>query len=201
MLSQMEEHLKITGSGRRSIVVSAIICEGGLAAVAFMMGYLLQQPALSSSYATLPAFGQGLLATVPLVLGLLAIDWLPSKSLKQLDTFVRQSLVPLFRGLSLGEIFVIAALAGIGEEMLFRGVAQAWMAHVTDSSLIGLILASITFGLAHPLSRTYMVLAAAIGLYLGGLLLWTENLFVPIVTHAAYDLFAIAYLLHTTRKD
>jgi membrane protease YdiL (CAAX protease family) len=75
------------------------------------------------------------------------------------------------------------------------------MAHVTDSSLIGLILASITFGLAHPLSRTYMVLAAAIGLYLGGLLLWTENLFVPIVTHAAYDLFAIAYLLHTTRKD
>jgi membrane protease YdiL (CAAX protease family) len=138
------------------------------------------------------------LAAAPLALGLLAIDHLPVGPLKTLDAFVREALVPLFRGLSLPEILLVAALAGLGEEMLFRGAAQPWLARVTGSIPVGLLLASALFGLAHPLSRTYVVLAAAIGLYFGGLLLATDNLLAPIVAHAAYDLFAIVYLLRTT---
>jgi membrane protease YdiL (CAAX protease family) len=51
------------------------------------------------------------------------------------------------------------------------------------------------FGLAHPISTTYAVLASLIGIYLGFLFVATDNLLVPIVTHAAYDFLALVYLL------
>jgi len=61
-----------------------------------------------------------------------------------------------------------------------------------------LAIASIVFGLAHPMSVTYAVLAGAIGVYWGWLLMASENLLVPIVTHTAYDFVAIVYL---TRRE
>jgi membrane protease YdiL (CAAX protease family) len=51
------------------------------------------------------------------------------------------------------------------------------------------------FGLAHPMSTTYVVLATVVGVYLGGLLLVTDNLLAPIVAHAAYDFVALVYLV------
>jgi membrane protease YdiL (CAAX protease family) len=41
----------------------------------------------------------------------------------------------------------------------------------------------------------YAVLAALVGLYLGGLFIWSDNLFVAIVSHASYDFVALSYLV------
>ena len=60
---------------------------------------------------------------------------------------------------------------------------------------VGLVAAAILFGLLHPLTPTYAVLAALIGLYLGWLRMATGNLFVPITTHAIYDFLVLAYLV------
>jgi len=57
------------------------------------------------------------------------------------------------------------------------------------------LIASVLFGLFHPITPTYAALAAAIGLYLGWLWLACGNLLTPIVTHALYDFLALAYLV------
>ncbi len=78
---------------------------------------------------------------------------------------------------------------------MFRGIVQAGLAGYLGSPWAGLIVGSLAFGLAHPMSKTYVVVAALIGIYLGCLLLLTGNLLVPIVAHAPYDLVALVLLV------
>jgi hypothetical protein len=106
--------------------------------------------------------------------------------------------LPLLAGSSLFEIAGLSALAGLGEEMLFRGVVQPAIAGLFDppwAPWLGLAGASVLFGLAHAVTRAYVILAALVGAYLGGLWLLTENLLVPVVAHALYDFGAILWLL------
>ena len=101
------------------------------------------------------------------------------------------------------ELAVIAALAGIGEEMLFRGVIQAVVAQQIGGPRgmwWGLLVAAALFGLLHPVTPTYAVLAALIGLYLGWLWLAWGNLLLPIITHGSYDFLALWYLLRARNQ-
>ena len=59
----------------------------------------------------------------------------------------------------------------------------------------GLLLASLLFGLFHPISLTYMIIASILGLYLGLVLYAGGNLISVIVVHAFYDFAALGYLL------
>ena len=129
------------------------------------------------------------------VAALVLVTRVPVGPLAELEKVVRRTIVPLFRSSTLWELAVICALAGLGEEMLFRGVAQAGIERFSGSPWLALAVASVLFGLAHPITATYAVLAGLIGVYLGWLLLATDNLLVPIVTHAAYDFVALVYLL------
>jgi uncharacterized protein len=143
---------------------------------------------------TTPALLQGVLATVPLLLGLrwsLRTHWQP---LARLVTFVQQHVRPLFVGCSLGELALLALLAGLAEEALFRGVVQIGLSRWL-SPWGGLAGASLLFGLVHFLTISYATLAALVGLYLGALLLLSGNLLVPIVVHALYDLIALMVLI------
>ena len=98
---------------------------------------------------------------------------------------------------------MIAALAGLGEEMLFRGVIQAavggWIGG-DAGQWIALAAAAVLFALAHSITVMYLVLAGLIGLYLGGLWLATGNLLVPIIAHGLYDFVALAYFVKIRKK-
>ena len=61
-------------------------------------------------------------------------------------------------------------------------------------------MASLLFGIAHAITPAYLVLAALIGEYLGGLWLWTGNLLAPIIAHAGYDFIALWYLAKGAQK-
>src|SRR6266567_3525912 len=50
-----------------------------------------------------------------------------------------------------------------------------------------LVLASVLFGVAHAITLTYALLAAAMGAWLGWLWLWCDNLLPAILAHALYD--------------
>ncbi len=179
----------------QSFVRAAVACEGGLLLAALVLGWFLERPPLAQIEWTLRGFGEGLLAGAPLVIFLLATVRYPVGPLKPIEAVVKQLLVPLFRSTSWGQLLVISALAGIGEEMLFRGAMQAGIQQYSGSPWLALAIASVLFGLAHPITPTYAILAGAIGVYLGWLWLATGNLLVPIVTHAAYDFVALVYLL------
>jgi uncharacterized protein len=132
-------------------------------------------------------------ATVPLLLALrwcLRTSWQPATRLVALVT---EKLGPLFRGASVPELAVLALLAGVGEEALFRGVLQDAFATWLPIG-IALTLGGLVFGAAHWISPAYAVVAGIVGLYLGSLYLVTQNLLAPIVTHALYDFVALLVL-------
>ncbi len=190
----MDEHLP--QSHRFAAVAAAF--EGGLVAVALAAGWLVGQPPLASFSWSLADLGWGVLAT----LGPLAVLWFCLRSrlrpLVELTRVVDDLLVPLFRRCGLGELAAISLLAGIGEEMLFRGVIQRTIADWIDAPgglWIGLTAAAVLFGLAHCVTVTYALLAGLIGFYLGGIWLIHENLLVPITTHALYDFLVLVYLV------
>jgi uncharacterized protein len=103
--------------------------------------------------------------------------------------------VPLLAKSTWSELALISLSAGVGEEMLFRGVVQAGLSGWLGVPW-GLSLTSLLFGLIHPISIVYMVFAAVLGFYLGAVW-WIvhENLLTVMVTHAVFDFVALAYLI------
>jgi membrane protease YdiL (CAAX protease family) len=113
--------------------------------------------------------------------------------IRRLVAFVEQQVAPIFAPAGPGELALVAAAAGIGEELLFRGVLQpALAAHVP--TWIAVALVGALFGLVHWLTPAYALLAGIVGVYLGALLALSGNLLVPIVAHALYDFFALVLL-------
>jgi membrane protease YdiL (CAAX protease family) len=182
----------------RNFALIAAIFEGGLAVAAVVLGWLVGQVPLETFRWSWAATGLGAAGTLPP----LALLWLclsfPVRPLAELTRVIDDLLVPMFAEWRLVEFAVVAALAGVGEEMLFRGVIQAALAEWIGGPAgmwVGLAAAALLFALAHFVTPTYAIVAGLIGLYLGGLWLATGNLLVPIVTHAGYDLAALIYLV------
>ena len=99
-----------------------------------------------------------------------------------------ETLKPVFGSVSLAEIVVISVAAGIGEELLFRGVLQPE---------VGLVTASIIFGLLHMGGIGTLFFGCWVmlmGSVLGYLAIWTEGLLASIVAHAVYDAIAMSYM-------
>ncbi len=174
------------------------IFEGALAVVALGLGWLVGERPLETLRLDLSGAAIGLAAVVPALVLFwvcLKLRWEP---LRHIVRIMDEVVVPLFRPCRLGELAIIAALAGLGEELLFRGVIQAAAARLFDGAAgqtFGLLIAAMLFGLAHAITRTYAVLAALIGLYLGALWLASGNLLVPVVAHAGYDFLVLVYLV------
>ncbi len=175
----------------------AVMVEGGMGLLAVGLGWLLDRHPATTIRFDLPGTLWGLAATVPLVGVLLVCVWVPIGVLRDLLRTIDRSVVPMFRRWRVAEMAMVAALAGLGEEMLFRGVLQnavaGWVAG-PYGDWVGWALASLLFGVAHAISAAYAVLATAIGFYLGGLWIATGNLLVPVIAHAVYDFLALVYL-------
>jgi membrane protease YdiL (CAAX protease family) len=96
------------------------------------------------------------------------------------------------------QLAIVSLAAGLGEELLFRGLVQAGLSNLIGGEYgpwIALAIAAALFGVCHWLNTTYAILATVAGLYFGLLLLWTGSLWTPIVAHAAYDFVALIYLV------
>ena len=155
---------------------------------------------LDQLHATPSAFAVGIVAAVPLLLGLRWTLTTGNNSVRRLVALVVEQLGPLLAPLSPLELALLAALAGFAEEILFRGVAQVGLARVLPESG-ALVVASAAFGLAHFITPTYAVLAGFAGLYLGGLFLLQGSLTAPIVAHVVYDIVALNYVVRLYRHQ
>jgi membrane protease YdiL (CAAX protease family) len=111
---------------------------------------------------------------------------------------VEEQVGPRLAGTTPAGVVVLSLLAGVGEEALFRGLIQAGLdRHLPTWAAIA--TAALLFGMGHWLTRSYALLAALIGGYLGLLFVIADNLLVPIVAHAAYDMVALSVLLRRVR--
>jgi len=121
------------------------------------------------------------------------LQW-PVGPLARVKKFCDTEVVPLLDKSSWSEIALISLSAGVAEEMLFRGVAQAAIGNSLGVTW-GLVLASLAFGLFHPISPTYMIIATILSVYLGAVFIAVDNLLTVMVIHALYDFAALGYLL------
>jgi membrane protease YdiL (CAAX protease family) len=179
---------------RAPIILFAVFFEFGLALLSLVVGWAVGHPPLEQFAWSLEAGLWGVVATVPLVLLFLAMLRWPVGPLARVKRFCDLEVVPLLEESTWSEIGLISLAAGVSEEMLFRGVLQAALIDWLGVPW-GLAAASLLFGLLHPISLPYMVLAAILGLYLGTVWLVGGNLLTVMVTHALNDFAALGYLL------
>jgi uncharacterized protein len=135
----------------------------------------------------------GVVATAPLLLGLWWCRRTALPPIARLVALVEERIAPVFAGCRPAELALVAAMAGVGEELLFRGVLQpALAAHLLP--WLAAVVVGLGFGAVHWITPTYAALAAVVGTYLGILALVSGNLLAPIVAHALYDLVALLLL-------
>jgi membrane protease YdiL (CAAX protease family) len=181
---------------RREVLRLAVVVEAGAGGLALLLGWLLDQPPLATFRWDVGAAGWGLLAATPLLLLFLLCFYLPLGPLRRIKRLAAQVIRPLFAPCTLFDLALISLLAGLGEEMLFRGVLQAAL---TDwlGPWPGIIGAGVVFGVLHLLTPAYGLLATLMGIYLGGAWLAADNLLTPVTAHAVYDFIALVWLVRT----
>lgn len=177
---------------RRELLYLSTVVEGGLGLLAAGLIWLagIEPKVELDAHATV----LGIAACVPMLgVFFVLIRW-PVGPLRSLQAFTDEVVRPLFRSCTPADLAWISLLAGVGEELLFRGFVQPFLAQYLETWL-ALSLAAVLFGLLHPISWIYVIFAALFGVYLGGLLLVTDNLLVPIVCHGLYDFTALWWLV------
>jgi membrane protease YdiL (CAAX protease family) len=168
--------------------------------LAWLLGVSLREQFSTTASAALRSVGWGIVATLPLLAGFWWLVHSQAPTLQQMRARVDQLLRELFPSANLMELAVISALAGVTEELLFRGVVQTYSISWT-TPIVGLAIASLVFGAFHAMSRLYFVLTTAVGAYLGALLLWCQDLTVPIIAHGLYDFLALAYMTRVFHSE
>ena len=83
----------------------------------------------------------------------------------------------------------LGAIAGLGEELLFRGVLQQSLQSYLPAPL-SLVLTSALFALGHAITPTYALLSFLASCYFG-VLFGKFGLAVPILAHGLYDAAAV----------
>jgi membrane protease YdiL (CAAX protease family) len=175
----------------------AVMVEGGLAlaavALAWLFGVSLRDQITTGGPPLAWAVARGLAATVPmLIIFWLLMHW-DRPTLRQLREQVQWLIGEMFPEAHIGQFALVAVLAGVGEELFFRGVIQTLLVDWTNPTA-GLLVASLVFGAAHALSKLYFLLATLIGICFGWLVLHYHDLVAPMVAHSVYDFVALMYI-------
>jgi len=155
---------------------------------------------------TADAVRYGTLATVPLFVLAYVLDFVEKgvPALQDVTKATQRSVLALLGRrrkpiVALGTALALGAAAGLGEEMLFRGVLQAELSsRLGDGIALG--LSSIIFGALHAVTPLYAALASLASVFFGYLYVESQNLAVPIVCHGLYDVGALLWA-HWTVTD
>lgn len=104
---------------------------------------------------------------------------------------LHRELRPVAIQLGAADIWLLAALSALGEELLFRGLLQP---------VIGVWGQAVIFGLLHQLSGPsrwiWATWAAAVGLLFGLLFQLTGSIIGPILAHALINALNMSFLKH-----
>ena len=178
---------------RKALLPVTVLVEGGL----FLFGILL----MGGPHAVLAQFNLSWSATVfalLLCLPMVAALYLAMRSeweaLSRLRNELDEKILPIFANCKIIDLAMIAFLAGIGEELFFRGWLQGVLTN-KFGMLLGILTASGIFGFAHYLSPTYALYAGLTGVYLGAIYQISGNLYIVMAIHALYDFIALVYLV------
>ncbi|TWT63627.1 CPBP family intramembrane glutamic endopeptidase [Rubinisphaera italica] len=188
-------------NNREEFLTNAGIFEFSLLVVALILGWVCSvQPTEYVIFSWKPLI-YGLLAALPLFVIFMAIEQLPISSVQKVQQTVLDAMGRFLAGCNHLELALLALLAGIGEEILFRGFLMTWIESFAGYYW-GLAISSLAFGLMHAVTWVYTIFATAAGFYFGFVFDITgeRNLLAPIATHAFYDYLAFLVIVYEARK-
>ncbi len=175
--------------------------EAGLIVIAVLLGWVASINPFNDLYFSENSVLIGLIGTLPLFVFYLGIDLLPISGLIQIKKLLFETLCAPLSQRHWADWLILSAIAGISEEVLFRGVLQPWLENSWGLKT-GLITSSLLFGLVHAVTPLYAILATLIGLYLGLSLDYGghRNLLNPIIIHGFYDFLIFVVLINRYKK-
>ncbi len=181
---------------------SACYFEASLVLVAIILGWVADINPFQNIYFSEAAIIYGLIGTMPLFLMFLALEKIQGGSVVKIRELLLDTLGPGLHRYHWTDLFLLAAIAGIAEELLFRGVIQPWIEGAWGLTA-GLVVSNIVFGLVHAVTPLYAVLAALVGVYLGLSLDYggERNLLIPVIIHGFYDFLAFVALMRVYRSS
>eukprot|EP00242_Pyramimonas_sp_CCMP2087_P016491 CAMPEP_0198202290 /NCGR_PEP_ID=MMETSP1445-20131203/5424_1 /TAXON_ID=36898 /ORGANISM="Pyramimonas sp., Strain CCMP2087" /LENGTH=173 /DNA_ID=CAMNT_0043873131 /DNA_START=705 /DNA_END=1226 /DNA_ORIENTATION=- len=121
-----------------------------------------------------------------------------------------QTVVSMLAELPMWGLALLAAGAGLGEEVFFRALLQNGGALVAAQKAglaapladqVGLWSASLLFGLAHAVTPLYFLWATFAGALFGWEYLSTGSLGAAVTTHFLYDWLAFVYLVNDWKRN
>lgn len=176
---------------RYDFLGAAVLFEGSLIGVAGALGWWFEIDPLGQLAWDVGGLLSGLAATLPMIGLFLAANRYPLGPLRRIKEFLHEALGPSLAACRWYDLLLVAAVAGFGEEVLFRGVLQP---------LINLFWSNVVFGLVHFITPVYALLAGVIGAYLGWLLNHSGNILAPVIAHGLYDFLAFLVVAREYRN-
>lgn len=89
-------------------------------------------------------------------------------------------------------LFMIAVLPAVGEELIFRGVFQRIFTEWTKNIHVGIIIAAILFSSMH-IQFYGFIPRLVLGMLLGYLFYWSKSIWVPIIGHFVNNGAAVTF--------
>lgn len=180
-----EEELEELPGARRVLYLSTVVSVGTLALVTWAVAALTGLDGGDLGWRAGPP-RELALWTVGVSLAGLAVVWALTR-LGQLlgaeESALVRFLLPTNRGERWG-FAVVSAVAGVGEEYLFRGFLLHGLAHWTGSVWLAVAVVSVSFGVGHGYQRAIgVVRAGVLGLLLALPVMFTGSLYPAIVAH------------------
>ena len=176
----------------------------------FGFGTILSSDLQQVSSMIMPSIVRGILYTAPLGVVVYVLDVVENRwniqALKDVTKATNQSVLRVLGGkflplIGLGYAVGLGVAAGVGEELLFRGVVQSKLIGLLNDDTLALTISSVIFGVLHAVTPLYAGLATIAGFYFGWIYNISDgNLLVPMVTHAVYDIAALYYSHWTVSK-
>jgi uncharacterized protein len=180
---------------------SACLFESALILVAVVLGWMADINPFAALHFSETAIFYGVLGTVPLYLLFLALQQMTAESVVSIRRLLLETLAPGMARCNWADLLILAAIAGVSEEVLFRGVLQPWLEKGLGMAW-GLIASNLLFGLVHAITPLYAVLATLVGIYLGLALDYggERNLLTPIFIHGLYDFLAFLAIMKSYKQ-
>ncbi|MCH2210979.1 MAG: CPBP family intramembrane metalloprotease [Fuerstiella sp.] len=196
-MTEIRPPSKITHS---QFLVGAGVTEGLMLLAAFFLGWLMEFHPTEDLYWNWIDLGYGLLSTLPMLFVLIAMLLLPGSGIRGIREFLRDTLGPFLSGCRIIDLLLLAVLAGVCEEVLFRGFVYGYVRQFNQG--LAILICNMAFGLAHLVTPLYAFLAAIAGLYLTALVAVdpSPNLLIPITAHAGYDFVVFLFVVHEFRR-
>ncbi|HZM00159.1 MAG TPA: CPBP family intramembrane glutamic endopeptidase [Planctomycetota bacterium] len=96
----------------------------------------------------------------------------------------------------------LCLLAGIGEELVYRGVLHGCLWWATGSWWLASAACAVSFGVAHAIQGLRsMLIVAGVAVWLHATVRWTGSLHLAMVAHVVYDLIATFTLARWVKRD